>query len=142
MPEQFEAMAERIVDALLEADPTTASYAGDHRFDGRLPDYSVDAVARNVAMLRDAADALSQVDDDALDAQDRVDCQLLMSRVDRELFEYNEVREHEWNPLAYNPGGLLYGLIARPFAPVAERLGSLAQRPDAIPDSLATATGR
>jgi hypothetical protein len=142
MPEQFTAIAERIVDALLEADPSTASFAGDHRFDGRLPDYSADAVARDVAMLRDAADALSQVDDEALDAQERIDCQILTSRVDRELFEYTEVREHEWNPLAYNPGGLLYGLIARPFAPVADRLDSLAQRLDAIPDSLATARAR
>ena len=55
MPEQFVAIAERIVDALLEADPSTASSAGDHRFDGRLPDLSADAVARDVAMLRDPA---------------------------------------------------------------------------------------
>ena len=83
----------------------TASFAGDHRFDGRLPDYSADAVvAATVAMLRDAADALSQVDDDTLDPEDRVDHQMLTSRVDRELFELTEVREHEWNPLAYNPG--------------------------------------
>jgi hypothetical protein len=142
MPEQFVAIAERIVDALLEADPATASFAGDHRFDGRLPDYSADGVARSVAMLRDAAAALSQVDDDVLDAQERVDYQILMSRVDRELFEYTDVREHEWNPLSYNPGGLLYGLIARPFAPVVERLDSLARRLEAIPDSLATARGR
>jgi hypothetical protein len=139
MPEQFHVTAELIVDALLEADPATASFAGDHRFDGQLRDYSADAVASTVAMLREAGNALSQVDDEALDAQDRVDLQLLMSRVDRELFELTEVREHEWNPLAYNPGSLLYGLIARPFAPVPERLMSIAQRLDAIPDSLATA---
>ena len=142
MPEQFHATAELIVDALLEADPETASSAGDHRFDGRLPDYSADAVASTVTMLREAAGALSQVDDETLDPQDRVDLQLLMSRVDRQLFELTEVREHEWNPLAYNPGGLLYGLIARPFAPAAERLVSLTQRLGAIPDSLATARAR
>jgi hypothetical protein len=139
MPEQFVDIAERIVEALLEAHPETAAAAGDHRFDGLLPDYSAGTVARDVAMLRDAADALSQVDIDALDPQERVDCQILMSRVDRKLFEYNEIREHEWNPLTYNPGSLLHALIARPFAPVPQRLESLAQRMRAIPDSLATA---
>jgi uncharacterized protein (DUF885 family) len=49
------------------------------------------------------------------------------------------VRDHEWNPLAHNPGALLYGLIARPFAPVEERLGSLTGRLLAIPDALTTA---
>jgi len=139
MPQQFADIAERIVEALLEANPETAASAGDHRFDGLLPDYSADGVARDVAMLRDAADALSQVDIDALDQQEQVDCQILMSRVDRKLFEYNEIREHEWNPLTYNPGSLLHALIARPFAPVPQRLESLAQRMAAIPDSLATA---
>ena len=65
MPE-FVPLAERIVDALLESDPALASYAGDHRFDDRLPDLSPGAVADRVTMLRDAADALSGVDPDAL----------------------------------------------------------------------------
>src|SRR5215469_2755994 len=139
MPQDFVAVAERIVDALLESDPSTASFAGDHRFDGQLPDLSSGAVARDVAMLRDAATALSQVDTDALDAEDRVDCQILTSGVDRKLFELTEVRQHEWNPLTHNPGELLYALIARPFAPAVQRLDGLAQRLDAIPDALATA---
>jgi hypothetical protein len=139
MPQDFVVIAERIVDALLESDPSTANSAGDHRFDGRLPDLSSGALAGYLAMLRDAATALSQVDIDTLDPEDRVDCQILTSRVDRELFELTEVREHEWNPLAHNPGSLLHALIARPFAPAAQRLDSLAQRLDAIPDALATA---
>ena len=47
MPE-FVPLAERIVDALLESDPGLASYAGDHRFDDRLPDLSPGAVADRV----------------------------------------------------------------------------------------------
>jgi len=139
MPSEFAPLAERIVDALLEAYPTTATFAGDHRYDDRLPDYSPDAVAGDTAMLRDASAALSQVDEDTLDPAERVDHAMLQARVDRELFEYTEVREHEWNPLEHNPGQLLHALIARPFAPVAQRLESLAGRLAAIPDALATA---
>jgi hypothetical protein len=139
MAPEFVPLAERIVDALLEAYPNTATFAGDHRYDDRLPDYSPDAVAGDVAMLRDASVALSQVDEDELGPQERVDHAILQARVERELFEQTEVREHEWNPLEHNPGQLLYALIARPFAPVAQRLESLAGRLDAVPDALATA---
>ncbi|GGN27562.1 hypothetical protein FHR83_005232 [Actinoplanes campanulatus] len=138
MPE-FVPLAERIVDALLESDPATASYAGDHRFDDRLPDHSDAGVSGRVAMLRDAGDALSGVDPDGLDPEDQVDHAILTAKVERALFELTEIREHEWNPLEHNPGPLLHGLIARPFAPLGERLTSLAGRLGAIPDALATA---
>ncbi|GAA0441180.1 hypothetical protein Aca07nite_29720 [Actinoplanes capillaceus] len=138
MPE-FVPLAERIVDALLESDPATASYAGDHRFDDRLPDHSDAGVSGRVAMLRDAGDALSGVDPDGLDPEDQVDHAILTAQVERALFELTEIREHEWNPLEHNPGPLLHALIARPFAPLGERLTSLAGRLGAIPDALATA---
>jgi uncharacterized protein (DUF885 family) len=139
MSQDFVPLAEHIVDAVLETNPALAAFAGDHRFDGRLPDYSPEAVAEDVAMLRDASSALSQVDIDALDPQDQVDHAALLGLVERSLFELTEVREHEWNPLDHNPGRLLYGLIARPFAPADERLTSIASRLSTIPDALATA---
>ena len=138
MPE-FVPLAERIVDALLESDPGLAATAGDHRFDERLPDLSPGSVAGRVAMLRDAADALSGVEPDDVGAEDQVDHAILSALVERELFELTDVREHEWNPLAHNPGPLLHVLMSRPFAPVEERLASLCGRLEAIPDALATA---
>ncbi|GAA4597670.1 hypothetical protein BJY16_002436 [Actinoplanes octamycinicus] len=138
MPE-FVPLADRIADALLESDPVTALYAGDHRFDDRLPDLSAGAVQARVAMLRDAADALSGIDADGLDAQEQVDHAILTAQVERGLFELTDVREHEWNPLEHNPGPLLHGLLSRPFAPAAERLESLRGRLAALPDALATA---
>ncbi|MEJ3743861.1 DUF885 domain-containing protein [Actinomycetes bacterium KLBMP 9797] len=136
---EFVPLAERIVEALLESDPALASYAGDHRFDDRLPDLSTDGVAARVAMLHDAGNALAEVDADGLDPQEQVDHAVLSARVERGLFEATEVRGYEWDPLAHNPGPLLYALIARPFAPAEERLASLAGRLAAVPDALATA---
>jgi len=139
MPEPFTPLAERIVDAILAADPVIAMYAGDHRFDDRLPDRSPDGVTAQVGMLRDAANALAEVDPAELGVQERVDHEVLSALVERGLFELTEIRGHEWNPLEYNPGALLYALMARPFAPVEQRLESLAARLAAIPDSLAVA---
>jgi uncharacterized protein (DUF885 family) len=138
MPE-FVPLAESIVDAILEADPGLASEAGDHRFDDRMPDLSPGAVAAEVAMLRDAADALSGIDADGLDPEDQVDHAILSAVVERGLFEATDVREHEWNPLRHNPGPLLHALMSRQFAPAEERLAGVAGRLAAIPDTLATA---
>jgi uncharacterized protein (DUF885 family) len=139
MSELFTPLAERIVDAILAADPVVAMYAGDHRFDDRLPDHSPDGVTAHIGMLRDAANALAEVDPAELATEERVDHEVLSALVERGLFELTEIREHEWNPLEYNPGPLLYALMARPFAPVEQRLESLAARLAAIPDSLAVA---
>jgi Bacterial protein of unknown function (DUF885) len=79
------------------------------------------------------------MDIDALPPAERIDHAILTSMVEADLFELTELRSHSWNPLQHNPGGLLHGLIARPFAPVAQRLESLAGRLEKIPDALATA---
>ncbi|MEU7619147.1 DUF885 domain-containing protein [Micromonospora rifamycinica] len=135
----FVPLAERIVDAVLESRPGLATSSGDHRFDDRLPDLSGQAVAADQAMLKEAADALAEVDADALDVEEQVDHALLSALVDRELFELSEIRAYEWDPLAHNPGPLLHALLARPYAPVEERLAHLAGRLTAVPDALATA---
>ncbi|MDG4760041.1 DUF885 domain-containing protein [Micromonospora sp. WMMD710] len=137
--EEFGVLAERVVEALLEARPGVATSAGDHRFDDRLPDLSAGAVAGDLAMLSDAANALSELDPDSLDVDDQVDHALLTSFVDRELFELTEIRSHEWNPLRHNPGPLLHPLLARSYAPAEVRLTQLAGRLAAVPDALATA---
>src|SRR5262245_9549343 len=135
----FVPLAERIIDELLAVDPQLAASAGDHRYDDRLPDLSAASVEARVAMLRDASGALSGVDTDDLDDGERVDHEQLLTLVERNLFALTEVREHEWNPLMYNPGALLHALVSRPFAPVEERLESIAARLAAVPDLLATA---
>ncbi|MEV1146002.1 DUF885 family protein, partial [Micromonospora sp. NPDC049799] len=137
--EDFGPLAERIVEALLVSRPGLAGSAGDHRYDDRLPDLSVDAVAADRAMLRDAGDALAEIDPDALAVEESVDHALLTALVDRALFETTEIRSYEWDPLAHNPGPLLHALVARPYAPVEVRLESLAGRLAAVPDALATA---
>ncbi|MBW4704891.1 MULTISPECIES: DUF885 domain-containing protein [unclassified Micromonospora] len=135
----FVPLAERIVEAVLESRPGVATSSGDHRYDDRLPDLSAGAVAADQAMLREAADALAEVDTDSLDVEEQVDHALLSALVDRELFELSEIRAFEWDPLVHNPGPLLHALLARPYAPVEERLAHLAGRLTAVPDALATA---
>ena len=58
--------------------------------------------------------------------------------VARRLFEIEELREHTWNPLLANPGSAIYMLLARDYAPLPDRLHSLAGLAR-VPDALAAA---
>ena len=139
MPSEFARLAESIVEENLLSSPEIAHRAGDHRLDDELADHSADAVAATALMLRDASDALAQLDPDVLDQRERIDLAILTAYVDRRLFELTEVREQEWNPLRHNPGPLLFAQIAGSIAPVEERLEHIAQRLSAVPDALSTA---
>jgi uncharacterized protein (DUF885 family) len=139
MSAEFISRAERVVDALLESDPVAAMWAGDHRFDDRLPDLSADAVRDRVSMLRQASHALAEIDPDDLPIDHAVDLETLSNQVAARLFALTETRDLEWNPLEYNPGPLLNALLRRRSSPAAQRLEALTARLRDIPDLLTTA---
>ena len=137
--EQFVGLAQRYLERALEADPEWATALGDHRFDAQLTDRSLAGFRRRAEMRRAYLDSLDALDADALDPVNRIDFRILRNHLDAELFAYEEIREHAWNPLFYNVGGAIYGLLARDFAPLPERLGQVRERLAGIPAVLAAA---
>jgi hypothetical protein len=129
----FRQLAEESIDSALEADPVAATWLGDHRFDDRLPDYSSDALSSRARTIDDQLTAIDAVDDVELDVVDRVDLEILRSRLQREAFEIEELRAAEWNPMLWNPGTALHLLLSREFAPWQERLASIDGRLSDIP---------
>jgi uncharacterized protein (DUF885 family) len=136
---RFRDVATRVLDALLEASPERATDLGDHRFDDRLTDYSAPASAARATMLTEALAALDDVDDTGLLPDDRVDLEILRTRVTGDLWELTELRPHERDPLIHLPGEGLYPLIARESLPPADRLRALTSRLAQVPERLATA---
>ena len=137
---QFADVARSALDSYLAADPVAATYLGDHRFDGRLPDPSPAAASARAAQLREHLAALDKVS--GADAAEQIDAEVLRTVQRAELFDLDELREPEWNPMLHNPGGGLHALVTRDFAPLPERLAALADRLDAVPDYLAGARER
>jgi len=90
-------------------------------------------------MLASHLTALTELDRSGLDRVNAIDAELLTARVEERIFELDQLREHEWNPLVANPGTALYLLLAREFAPLPDRLRSLGGRMAAVPDALAAA---
>jgi uncharacterized protein (DUF885 family) len=137
--EEFRRLAEDYLDDLASRHPDIATDLGDHRFDDRLPDRRQTALDDERRGLDEFAARLTAVDHAGLDQELRVDAAVLGNDVARRLFEIEELREHTWNPLLANPGQAVYTLLARDYAPLPDRLRSLAGRLAAVPESLAAA---
>ena len=136
---EFAGLAREYLDDRAERHPDVATGLGDHRFDAYLPDPSAQALETERRGLDGWTARLAAVDHDALSAEHRVDAVMMADSVARRVFELDELREHTWNPLQANPGRAIYQLLARDFAPLPDRLASVASRLAAIPGVLAEA---
>ena len=134
--EQFEKVAKDYVEGTLSAHPESATALGDHRFDEQLTDYSSDSRQRQLIRAKQFREALKEFDDySQLTGPNQVDVRILRDNVDNEIFELEELKEAEWNPLLYNESlaNSLYLLVARDFDTPEKRIASLRKRMEAIP---------
>jgi uncharacterized protein (DUF885 family) len=136
---KFETFARDYLDKLLEKNPELATSLGEHRFDDRLADYSQAGIQAQVQFQRQSVERLAQIEVSKLSAVNRIDFGILQSQIQSALFQLENLREQEWNPLFYNVGNAIYGLTAREFAPLRDRLKSVKARLKGIPAVLEAA---
>jgi len=131
----FAELAGRYIADIAELSPVRATGIGDHRADDRLDE--VDAAARRKLHERytDYLAALAALDRNELSRANQVDAEILRNEVESALFELDTLEEWAWNPLYYVniSGNAIYGLLARDFAPLQQRLESAAARMEQLP---------
>ena len=131
----FEELAAAWLDDLPAFSPVAATTLGDHRFDDRLDE--VDAAARERALerYREYRTALDRIEWGALSRANQVDAELLSAELDSRIWSLEVLEEWAWNPLGYVgiAGSSLYGLLARDFAPLEERMEDAAARLEQFP---------
>src|SRR5213082_1606207 len=137
----FQKIAHDYVEQYLRANPEDATELGDHRFDGQLTDYSPEARAKDLSTQKEFRDKLNAVDGSQLTGANNVDFRILKENIDYRIFQAEELKEAEWNPLVYmqSLANSLYLLVARDFAPPEKRIPNLRQRMEAIPRVIAQA---
>jgi uncharacterized protein (DUF885 family) len=143
---ELAALAADYLDDLAERHPDFATRLGDHRFDARLAERTSASLEAERSSLTGFADRLATLtataqEDGVLGPELRVDAAMLGDEVARRLFQLEELREETWNPLLANPGRAIYGLLARDFAPLPDRLLSVAGRLAQVPAALDDARG-
>ena len=140
--DEFQKIANDYVEGYLASHPEDATELGDHRFDAELTDYSPDTLVRLLARARQFREALKKFDDfSQLTGANQVDVRILRDNIDNEIFELEELKEADWDPLVYNQSlaNSLYLLVARAFDSPEKRIRNLRKRMEAIPTVIAQA---
>ncbi len=123
--------------------PEVGTFLGIHSGDSRLPDGSRDALLAEIAAEGDHLAAIEALDEAGLSESVRFERELQAHAVRRSLFDLETHRVWERRGTAMDVvGDSLFSVMSRDFAPLPERLDSLAARIAAIPAFLAASRSR
>jgi uncharacterized protein (DUF885 family) len=128
---------------IVRDNPIVGTYLGIHTEDDRLGDGSRDAVVAELAAEKVHLAAVEALDPAGLSATSRVERDLEIHNVRRGIFDTEIVRTWERRSTALDTiGDGLFLLFAQDFAPLEERLASVAARLEAVPAYLDEARTR
>ena len=138
----FENLAERLVKEHWDFYPTAGSRIGRHEYDGQLPDLSAHRITRRVEELRRGLAQLSGLaDGNGSTAEDRLTYRVLELFLRRELFNLEEMRPLENNPMRQVGYLNVGGYVKRDYAPLVDRLRSATRAMEQAPDFLNVVDG-
>ena len=131
----FASLSERWLDGAMRLQPVYATQVGDHRFDDRIGDFDAQGRQAFVDFTRTMLVELDAIDHGKLSRANQIDARLLRNQLEYDIWSIETLQSWAWDPQLYSQlaGGAIYGLMAREFAPLPERLASAAARMEAIP---------
>ncbi len=123
------------------ANPTAATTAGIHRYDGQLEDYSRAGVERDIRMLRRYRQRFEAVAVPGLSERSQGDRELLIASIRSSLLTLETIRPWQKDPDSYSSGitASAFVIMQRNFAPPGERLRRLLEREQRMPAALQAA---
>ncbi|MEJ2789755.1 MULTISPECIES: DUF885 domain-containing protein [unclassified Pseudoxanthomonas] len=137
----FADLSKRALDGWLQLSPVSATQIGEHRYDGELDDLSATGRQKNLDFSKKILGELDALDVATLSRENQVDAAILRNQLQYDIWTAETLQSWAWDPQVYNnvAGGAIYGLMAREFAPLPERLKSATARMQKIPALLAQA---
>jgi hypothetical protein len=121
------------LEAYFVAHPDFAVRAGRHEFDGKLPDWSVDGIKKEITRLHAEKDRIAGFQDAALDERQRFERDYVASVIDGDLFW---LQSAEWpfrSPQFYADSIDPDVYVSREYAPLDQRLRAYTSYAKAIP---------
>lgn len=140
--QSFMHLADRYFDTYyFPTNPTAATSAGLHAYDGKLENYSRAGVEANIKALKEWLAKVNAVDPKPLGERVLGDRQLVLNNIQSTLLTLETVRPWQKNPDNYSSGitSSAFTLMSRKFATPADRLAALIAREEKMPAALAAA---
>jgi uncharacterized protein (DUF885 family) len=137
----FADLSKRALEGWLQLSPVSATQIGEHKYDGELDNLSAAGRQKGLAFSKKILAELDATDTAALSRENQVDAAILRNQLQYDIWTAETLQSWAWDPQVYNnvAGGAIYGLMAREFAPLPERLKSATARMQKIPTLLAQA---
>lgn len=137
----FADLSKRALDTWMQLSPVSATQIGDHRYDSELDDLSAAGQQKTVDAYKALLGELDKIDVAKLGRENQVDASIMRNQLQSEIWNAEVLQSGKWDPQLYNgiAGSAIYGLMAREFAPLPERLKSATARMEKLPAIFAQA---
>ncbi len=137
----FADLSKRALDSWMQRSPVGATQIGDHRFDSEIDDLSAAGQQKTLTAYKGLLAELEKMDVAKLGRENQVDAAILRNQLQSDIWNAEVLQSSKWDPQMYNglAGSAIYGLMAREFAPLPERLKSATARMEKIPAIFAQA---
>ncbi len=141
---EFEKVAASFLATYLKLDPVGATLLGEHAYDAVMPNVDTTGDEAKLSVVASVRKSLASIDPAALGKQQAIDRAILENQLAYWEFAIGELKEPETNPLFYTSliGDALDPFVSRDFAPLDERMKSLAGRLSQVPTVIAAAKKR
>jgi hypothetical protein len=133
---KWDAYVEQFLNDYFTANPSFAVNQGRHEFDGKLADFSNEAVTKEIGRLKSEREKASAFKDADLDDHQRFERDYLISQIDSDLFWAETADLPHTNPNSYS-GALDPGVyVTREYAPVETRIKAYTTYAKNVPAAL------
>jgi Uncharacterized protein conserved in bacteria len=131
----FAGLSQRALDTWMRLSPVSATQIGDHRYDAEIDDLSAEGRRQALEATRALLAELDALDTTTLSRENQVDAAILRNQLEYDIWSAEVFQAWAWDPQVYSglAGSAIYGLMARDFAPLPERLKSATARMQKIP---------
>src|SRR5437867_6206371 len=131
---EYDAVAEEYIRGYFAARPLQGTAIGLHEYDGKISDYSRLALDAELSRLRRFDDRLKKFDPGKLSPRQSIDLRILQAAIKKELFQRQEMSVFERNPMTYARAADVNVYIKRNFAPLEDRVHSIAAIESQVPN--------
>jgi uncharacterized protein (DUF885 family) len=126
LPERsYRAIAEEFLSSDLSWRPQEAVWLGLHDYDGKVANLHRESIERERTLLQSFRDRLAKIQGGQLDHRLDIQRRMLLTMIDKQLFEFNVLKRYTRNPMTYASAIDVNIYAKRDFAPKPDRLRSV-----------------
>ena len=134
----FNELADKYFDFAFTHNPDAATSLGIHKYDALTPDFSASAIQEEVAGLKTYKQQFEDLKTETFNAQTKIDLKLILGDINSRLLSLEQIKFWQTDPDMYSSdsSSMIYSLMTKDFAPLADRMKLAIEREKKIPKIL------